>query len=249
MRYQALVLIALGCSWACKKDPPAPAPAAENPLARPAPVNEDATTAAVAPTASAPATTATALALVRIEPTALDAALTHEGKVVRAYEWSDANGKNAVVFSALDKEGYDEEMDQPGKSRYLFVTHQVEQNGGWRQLRLVRDKEEGCSFDLTADFDWAALSLTDLDADGLGELTFAYELTCRSDVSPSDLKLLLLESGDKYIIRGTTTFPEMGSEEGFGRRELDAATKKAAEAFRKHMLAAWELVVEDGFGD
>jgi hypothetical protein len=33
-------------------------------------------------------------------------------------------------------------------------------------------------------------------------VTFAYTLACRSDVSPVTFKLLMLENGRKYIVRG-----------------------------------------------
>jgi hypothetical protein len=46
--------------------------------------------------------------------------------------------------------------------------------------------------------------VTDLDHDGVGEVTFAYLLNCAGDVSPARLKLLVLEDGAKYIIRGSS---------------------------------------------
>jgi len=35
----------------------------------------------------------------------------------------------------------------------------------------------------------------------------------------------------------------------FGQRVLDPSVEKGPQAFRRHMLEAWDAVVEDGFGD
>jgi len=45
--------------------------------------------------------------------------------------------------------------------------------------------------------------ITDLDNDGITETTIAYKLTCRSDVSPSNMKLIMHENDTKMALRGT----------------------------------------------
>ena len=68
----------------------------------------------------------------------------------------------------------------------------------------LTDFERDCRFDLYAGFLPDGLTITDLDGDGLAESTLLYTLSCRSDVSPARLKLILHEGKAKYAIRGTT---------------------------------------------
>jgi hypothetical protein len=101
----------------------------------------------------------------------------------------------------------------------------------------VRDQEKNCPWDLAVDFVEPALGLSDLDGDGAGELTFAYQLDCASDVSPATLKLLVLEGPDKYILRGRTRVDVGGGETVGGDAEPDEAMRKSP--FRAHAEKVW----------
>jgi hypothetical protein len=67
---------------------------------------------------------------------------------------------------------------------------------------VIRDGVDDCAADVTAAFRPGSLGVTDLDRDGVGEVTFAYLLRCAGDVAPAGLKLLVLEDGGKHIVRG-----------------------------------------------
>ncbi len=54
--------------------------------------------------------------------------------------------------------------------------------------------------------------MTDLDQDYIGEVTFGYRLAFRSDVSPSQQKVVLFEDGDKFILRGTSKVYRFGGD-------------------------------------
>lgn len=236
---------------ACKKDAEPSTEGTRTPSAEPEPKEPARKPTQPPSTAAAPADAApeAKLQLRKLNEKEVGPAMTYKGTLARVYGWSDANGKNVLIFSSMDKEGYDKEMEQPAKSRYLFVNHYASTANAVKRLRLIRDKEENCSWDLTLDFDWPALGLTDLDADGIGEISFAYEKTCRSDVAPSELKVLMLENGDKYIIRGTT-MPDGPEYKSVGDMRYPAPSLRTGPAsFRKHMNATWEKVVADGVGE
>lgn len=50
-----------------------------------------------------------------------------------------------------------------------------------------------------------ALQIRDDDGDNVGEVVFAYRSNCAGDPSASELKVLVLEDGKKYILRGSST--------------------------------------------
>jgi hypothetical protein len=161
----------------------------------------------------------------------------------KAIAWTDKNGGNVLMFSS--RESTRTIADVEARSVYLNVEHVAVAGAKVKQLRLVRDKVEDCDFDLTAEFLDAATGVTDLDNDGVSEVTFAYQLACRSDVSPLTVKLLLLENGQKYILRGQSVVPvdNEGKETWGGEYDLDPRPAKWHKAFREHAETLWREIV------
>ena len=131
---------------------------------------------------------------------ALPSAAKYKGGVIDGLRFRDKNGENHVVFSRDPLTG-----ESKNREIWLFANHYaVDSSGEVKTLRTVKQKADCDEFDLIADFRTASFGVTDLDSDGLGEVTFAYRYTCTSDVSPLTYKLLMIENGDKYIMRGST---------------------------------------------
>ena len=79
-----------------------------------------------------------------------------------------------------------------------------------------------------------ALTLTDLDYDNIAEITFIYRTTCTSDVSSSTQKLIMLEEGEKFALRGSTQVMGDG-----GEYEIGAGFKSAPDEFLNHAKQLW----------
>lgn len=198
----------------------------------PAPVPAD---PVVAPAPTTPAT-ATAIELRPIaSPTG-----TVVGTFDHAIGWTDANGDNQVVFSYEDVAPTGTDTDG-GPGRKLYAVHTATKDGVTTELRAVQDAEVDCPYDLLVSFIDGATKVTDLDADGIGEVTFAYRLNCASDVSPGQQKLLLLENGDKYILRGTYRVRVGAGPTDVigGEYEADEAVLSGPPAFRAALETAW----------
>lgn len=179
-----------------------------------------------------PATPATADSVEKLEfeEGKLPEGVEIKGEIERGLRFADKNGDNWVVFAKKT-------VEDP-QSSYLYVKHYAIGPGGLRELRHVRDKVEDCDFDLVVAFDENSIAVTDLDDDAIGEVTFAYELGCTSDVSPNTYKLLVLEGGDKYILRGNTrTFD--GQEEIGGDYKVDPSFEKGPPEFLAHAKKIW----------
>ncbi|UYZ61901.1 hypothetical protein OIS53_12920 [Hymenobacter weizhouensis] len=86
----------------------------------------------------------------------------------------------------------------------LFARQYVRRAGRWQELWRLQDAVHNCPFDMWLGPLPGATSVTDLDHDGQTETTLVYKLTCRSDVSPSQLKLIMREGPAKYALRGYT---------------------------------------------
>lgn len=178
---------------------------------------------------------ADAPALRHVTKNELPVALKPAGQLVDAVAWSDAAGHNVAAFWLR--------RDAKKRSARLQV-------GLWtgipgtkgKVLRTVQDAVPSCELDLVAEFVPEALSLTDLDGDGYGELTFAYKTTCTGDVSPQTLKLLLLERRDKYIVRGSTIVDVGGGEKVGGEKQIEPALQQQLPLLA-HAEQVWSRIV------
>lgn len=171
----------------------------------------------------------------RLTQTELPPELRPAGQLVTALAWSDAAGENVAAFwRALD--------ENKGRARLQVDLWSRKPGKPGALLRSVKDAVLDCEFDLVAEFVEAALGVSDLDGDGLGELTFAYRTTCTSDVSPLSLKLLVLEQRAKFIVRGSTRVDVGGGELVGGEQKPDAALKRAPKLLA-HANAVWAKIV------
>jgi hypothetical protein len=151
-------------------------------------------------------------------------------RVERAMGWKDGRGDNVATF-----------LIWPDEFR-IQVRHEV----GGRLVREVRDALGECEFDAVTSYAADAFALTDLDGDGIRELTFAYYQTCTSDLSPYTLKVLVLEGGDKYILRGQSLIEDLspddaGADVG-GEHAAEPPETRWPAGFYAHAIATWERV-------
>jgi hypothetical protein len=151
------------------------------------------------------------------------------GKPVAARRWTDKLGVNLLVISETARVG-----EASGGNKQLHGYQFTQQGDSWKPLWHVKDGVFDCDFDLELELVPASVSVTDLDGDGTAETAFAYTRTCTSDVSPSDLKVLLHEGTQKYALRGTTRIELGPGEFEGGARKPDAALARAPKPFLAH---------------
>lgn len=230
----AALAVALG--GACGKSADQPAPPAEAEAAQPAADTDKPAMLKAGPIGAAvgdagATAAATGIEMVLFEPSAVDKDMPHKGKVIGGLRWRDAGGDNMLVQSRVDRDG-----GEDGLSVFLYANHFVRDPAGKvKLLREVKDRYENCEFDNMTRFLGDASEVTDLDDDGLGEVWFAYVADCTSDITPLTTKLLALENGDKYIIRG-----RIDSISGYpGEKKVDPSLTKGPAAFAAHADAQW----------
>jgi hypothetical protein len=164
----------------------------------------------------------------------------YKGKVVKSLSWTDKNGAHILVLTEVApflsqkrKNGddyYDAEL-----YAYLYI-----KKGGTYQLSWkVTDFIRQCFFDITTTFQTNALAITDLDGNGTAETWLVYRLACRSDVSPSTMKLIMYEGDRKYAIRGTCKLV-MGDESYGGEMNIDSNFKNGLKVFREYAEKKWK---------
>lgn len=185
--------------------------------------------------------------------TALDpqdfSTLELKGKPVNAQSWKDLNGKNLLF---LTQTGIIQGKTDTCQSAELYLYHYIHEGGQFSLIRKIYDVVKDCQFDIYAGFLGSSLTITDLDNDNFAEITILYKLTCRSDVTPASMKLIMIENGDKYALRGsmlnayikhlsdTERMKEI-KEYGWGKYTVDKSFKKAPIVFLEFSKKRWEL--------
>lgn len=161
-------------------------------------------------------------------------------KVERVVAWKTSKGTGVAVFATVEKSGQKDDMMWWSKG--LYVTTFDTSGKKPKKVREVKELEPPCELDLSARFfhPVSGLEVTDLDGDGVAELTFGYKTRCAGDVSPHAMKVLVLEGKDKHILRGE-------SKVGVGPGEIVGGEYKADfgknTTLLDHAKAVWDANV------
>jgi hypothetical protein len=174
---------------------------------------------------------------------AISSRVVTAGAATITVTFQDLEGEHRVLFTEhalATKKGL--------RSKRLTVVHQMKKDirARWTEVWDAKDFVNGCEFDVTVALNEKSISVTDVDGNGKAEISFVYQLGCRSDVSPLTLKLLMYEGKAKYALRGETR-TKVGEEESGksieegGSHQEDPAFEKAPPVFLEHAKAQWEL--------
>lgn len=194
------------------------------------------------------------------------------GSLKEVWSWKDRNGDNLLITTLTEPYADKEknEFGEEGQSAELHASLFTRTEGEYVLAWKLDDKEKSCPFDITCDFVKDALTVTDLDANGLAEVTLLYRMACRSDVSPAEMQLVMYEGQNKYVLKGLTWYgsPEdkfevtestanletlpgyKKTEEEFmktwGRYESEKGFAGAPPAFLSYARKRWMMFVKEG---
>ncbi len=112
------------------------------------------------------------------------------GTVEDALRWHDAAGDGALLLTR--------------RAARITATFLRRSDATWTTIAQVAAGEDGCDADDATGFVLAATTLTDLDRDGVTEVTIGYTTGCISDVSPVDAHLLIVEGPAQHTVVGST---------------------------------------------
>lgn len=136
-----------------------------------------------------------------VNKASLPKGITYQGKPVQAVQFQDGSGTFIALTTqtgAQPQKG-DDEFKQAHLYGYVF---QLKGSTSPTLLWQLHDMVTECNLDMVAGFVPGSLTVTDLDKNGKAEVWVVYRLSCRGDVSPSELKIIMHEGVKKYAIRG-----------------------------------------------
>ncbi|WWG68224.1 hypothetical protein VRB21_11795 [Pseudomonas poae] len=125
------------------------------------------------------------------------------GKQVAAFTWDDRQGKNLLVLA----EQISERDDDGSQSAFVYAAQYLIDGDRPRRMWMLYDDVQRCEFDAALRFDMAATRVTRPFGDGITQATVGYSLTCASDVSPNQFKLIMhVGKSQKYRLRGVDRY-------------------------------------------
>jgi len=132
------------------------------------------------------------------------------GRIQEAWQWKDRTGDNILVLSGRDV--YNDKVVDGEQTRaaQIYAYQWVKVDTGYQIVWKLTDYITECPFDVTLGYFPKSTRITDLDADSVAEVTLVYKMSCRSDVSPDNMKLIMREGSQKYALRGLTCDPGNG---------------------------------------
>lgn len=166
-----------------------------------------------------------------------------KGKVMGGARWKDNNGENLLIVTETEIQNGKDKDGNEVTSKEIFGYNYIIKSDGSSVLWQVNDFVKDCEFDLFLNYHPSSLTITDLNNDGIAESTFLYRMSCKSDVSPDELKLIMHEGKDKYALRGENQikFTTDGKTvtQG-GDYKVDASFDKAPKGFLDYAKKQWE---------
>ncbi len=169
------------------------------------------------------------------------AGLSYQGTLAVHASWRDSLGENHVLISETDityqqVEGDEFEVGQ--KELFVQAYQQADGAASPSLLWSASDKVDNCELDLSLSLIRNSVTVTDLDQDGLAEFTFMYQKSCKGDVSPDDLRLLMMEGEQRYEITGVMGLKMEGTDMS-PVTEVGASFRTAPAAFLTHAQTIW----------
>lgn len=137
--------------------------------------------------------------------------LDFRGTVVEALKWEDALGENILIQTVTGHfkwkdyvEGTDEFMYQDKAELFAYLFIKSKSDSEYKLSWRIYDYTECFGVDWYNGFVPKATTITDLDNNGIAEISIPYVLICRGGMDPGTMKIIMYEGDEKYALRGRT---------------------------------------------
>lgn len=183
----------------------------------------------------------------KIDSTQFPKQIKYEGHVKSAVRWNDKLGEN-IAFTTETGYHFNKKFDHDAENSSdaeLFAYHYVVYENKARQTWRVYDYISDCPVDIVASFVKNTFQVTDLDHNGLAEVWMMYKTICHGDVSPSEMKIIMYESNQKYAARGESKvavgIDDNGKQQFIGGKyQLDPNFKNGPKVFKEFAEKLWK---------
>lgn len=169
--------------------------------------------------------------------------------IVSIRSWYDSLGANYLV--QLQRQNENANYSKPAAElvAHLYTLDNEKAKRTWQLYDAMP-----CDLDVIAEFADSTVLVTDINNNGVAEISIPYYIGCRGDVSYDQMKIIMYEAKQKFAIRGNsaicnskTGLPvdstgHYGGEYKIDENLLQQSTLKNSEKalFRNHLKTVWQ---------
>ncbi|MGX1020228.1 hypothetical protein AB7M33_002904 [Pseudomonas sp. Y3 TE3536] len=163
---------------------------------------------------------------------------------IKSVHFRDRDGEGLLVLSRTDGQATDAENQQEVDKVVLKATlyGRTAESDAFKARWQIEQETTCPGLDLDVDFYSDVSDVSDLNKDGIAELTVASHAFCGGGIDPHDIAIEMRESQAIYTITGQSLITPAGEEPIGGEREDSASLKSAPQVLREHMDAVWQQV-------
>lgn len=160
--------------------------------------------------------------------------IKYEGEFKKGLRWMDQLGENTVFISTKETK----------ESVEFWVEHFLKnKKGKWERHYQFTEKMTNCDDVWTLEPIEEALTVSDLNKDGIGEFTFLYKKECAKEAAPIPTFLYLVENKTEYLMSGSTQLLLENGEKQGGDYEVPAALSEHSPAQAQYAELLWKRFV------
>jgi len=183
--------------------------------------------------------------LTKLDKNSISKNILYTGNIVQAVRWTDNTGDNIVVLTLTEKTESKNEPEEGYSNGSLYAYHYLLSSDSAKQTWRVNDYVKECPVDMFLNFVDKSFAVTDLNKDGKAEVWIMYKVSCRGDISPISMKIIMYQDNNKFAVRGTTRVKLSESDYIGGEYSFDEAFKKAPKEFQHYAENLWKRHKED----
>lgn len=150
--------------------------------------------------------------------------ISFKGSLKDALRWSDKEGVHFTLITETGEYPSIKVQNENYRDAELFAyDYLVEKDRSVRKKWGISDFVKNCPVDINANFVKNTFQITDLNADGVGEIWIMYKVGCSGDISPIVMKLIMYQGQKKYAMRGRSRIELSANEKDGGEFLFDNA--------------------------
>ncbi|MES2396029.1 MAG: hypothetical protein V4549_08505 [Bacteroidota bacterium] len=178
--------------------------------------------------------------VIKLDPSKLPKGIYVQGEIENAVRYTDKLGDNIVITTETGQYPSKKVNEEDDKDAELFAYHFLSHSDTIKQTWKVYDFIKACPFDIEANFVKNTFEVTDLNNDGIAEVWLVYKTTCHSDVSPSDMKIIMYQGSQKFAMRGRNKVKISDTEFEGGEYAFDKVFTDGSIVFRDFAKKLWD---------
>lgn len=171
------------------------------------------------------------------------AALVH-GTTLKQIVFEDKDGQGLLLLSRTEVNA-DAGADEPSTSQIVLRAELfglASQQATWISRWHVDEPTECEGLDFDAGYFLDQATVTDLDANGQAELTFASHSFCGGGVDPQQLHIEVRQGNEHYVVKGESLVEIEGDAPFGGERQDSASVARAPSPIQDHLDKVWEAI-------